>query len=743
MKNAQKPDHISLNTLVNRLREGRFVIPDFQREFEWKPWDINDLLRSIFSDYYIGSLLLWKGKSENFDALSCEAIYGQSAGGNPEYIVLDGQQRLTAIYYAFFAPNLPLPSRANRYYYFIRADRFMAEETDKAFEYDWSRQWTKLITDSTAQYEKHLFPVSVIGQEGFVFSNWVQGYEKFWNERKAKAEAGGNQEEIDLATTVAENAKKFGEHLQSIVFEYQISYIELDRQLEIEKVCDIFTKLNSTGVRLDTFDLLNALLKPKGIGLKQMWRDASEQLAFVETDKMNTYVLQVMSILLQGYCSPKYIYYLLPGHEKTVRDSDGTLTKEILIFDTSEFTSRWDGAVGALAKAIDLLKHPQEFGAISSGYLPYISILPAFAALQWQVKNLPANRQLDAKRKMRHWYWSSVFLNRYSGSVESTTSKDFLDMTEWFDNDDAEPGLIKEFQERFRSIDLRREIRKGTSIYNGIFNLLVIQGAKDWMTGNAPQHGDLDDHHIIPASKMHELGVGSQIHSILNRTPLTADTNRKVINDRWPSEYLPDLVNQNGEQTVRSVLESHFISPLAFEILLRDPFTADDFEAFISERHRTLLEAIESLLIKERLDLSPHLRELDQRVEAVEVKIRKLVGSSLNGDPTRIPSHISLKIDERVQTAIKKNPAFDNDDFLSLDRRLEYSDLRELQAVITNGTLWPEFQSRFTSKESLNTKFDQLAELRNGIRHTRTVHEIARKEGEASILWFEQVLDNN
>jgi uncharacterized protein with ParB-like and HNH nuclease domain len=51
MKNAQKPDHMSLNTLIAQLREGRFVIPDFQREFEWRPWDIRDLMRSIFLDY--------------------------------------------------------------------------------------------------------------------------------------------------------------------------------------------------------------------------------------------------------------------------------------------------------------------------------------------------------------------------------------------------------------------------------------------------------------------------------------------------------------------------------------------------------------------------------------------------------------------------------------------------------------------------------------------------------------------
>src|SRR5665811_2325489 len=89
MRDAQKPDHISLNTLIGRLKEGRYVIPDFQREFEWRPWDIRDLMRSIFLDYYIGSLLLWKGSKNNFDALSCESIYGYEGTGNREYIVLD------------------------------------------------------------------------------------------------------------------------------------------------------------------------------------------------------------------------------------------------------------------------------------------------------------------------------------------------------------------------------------------------------------------------------------------------------------------------------------------------------------------------------------------------------------------------------------------------------------------------------------------------------------------------------
>ena len=51
---------------------------------------------------------------------------------------------------------------------------------------------------------------------------------------------------------------------------------------------------------------MNALLKPKGVQLKSLWRKASPKLDFVDSEKTNVYVLQVMSILRQAYCSPKY-----------------------------------------------------------------------------------------------------------------------------------------------------------------------------------------------------------------------------------------------------------------------------------------------------------------------------------------------------------------------------------------------------------------------------------------------------
>ena len=742
MKDLQKPDHVSLNTLIERLREGRFVIPDFQREFEWKPWDIRELMRSIFLDYYIGSLLLWKGKQENFDALSCESVYGFNGDSRSEYIVLDGQQRLTALYYAFLAPDVPLPNRSNRAVYFVSVDKFMNEEYDNAFHYDWlSRRVSKILGNREAQFAEHIFPLSVVGAGGWDLPNWVQGYEQYWKDAIDVAEGNGNDEAAKKAKLYAANATAFGDHLKGITNQYQVSYIELDQELELDKVCDIFTKINSRGVRLDVFDLVNALLVPKGVQLKHMWRDAQARLEFVDTEKMNVYILQVMSILRQGYCSPKYLYFLLPGQEKLVREPDGTRRKEILVPHNDEFEKRWHQAVDALERAIKLLRHPQEFGAVSSKYLPYVSILPVFAALQAHVKTCLPGLQLDAQRKTRHWYWASVFTNRYSGSVESTSSGDFRDVKAWIDDDVAKPALIQEFKTRFRNMKLRGEIKRGTSVYNGIFNLLILQGARDWITGNIPQHDDLDDHHIVPSSRGAKNLSGNAVHTILNRTPLTADTNRKVIGDKLPNAYLPELIEQNDEKDVHAILETHFISPAALKILLRDPFTQNDFEDFISERQRTLQDAIETLLVKERLHLPQNLRELDEDLEKVELSLRKIVAAGLETGPAALPPHVLQKVDERLQRAAKKNAALDMDYYQSLEGKLEYCDLRELQNTILSKDVWSVFQARFSNKETLMSKFGQLVELRNGIRHSRTVDEVARKEGEAALIWFKQVLE--
>ena len=599
MKDLQKPGHVSLTSLIEWLRGGKFVIPDFQREFEWHPADIRELMISIFRDYYIGSLLIWKGNSRNFDMLTCEPIYGFQGGGEHQYIVLDGQQRLTAIYYACLAPDVPAPNRKNRFLFFIRVDQFMEGNYDEACVYDWTARGTNLLKNETMQFKKHMFPLSLVGESGWELGNWVQEYEGFWEKTRSKAESNCNKLDEETAARNRLNASEFGKILRGITQQYQVAYVELDVDLELTKICDIFSQINSRGIRLDIFDLLNALLRPKEIQLKSLWRKAKPKFDFFEADRMNVYVLQVISILCQNYCSPKYLYYLIPGQVKKVRNLKGSLSDEILIPTSSDFLDHWDNAIKALEYALNLLQNPQEFGVISSKYLPYFSIIPAFASLMKTVTNLPANRRLSAQQKVRHWYWASVFTNRYSGSVESTSARDFIEVKKWIESDDHEPSLIVEFRDQYTSLELEREERSGTSIFNGVFNLLVLREARDWYTGIVPRYDELDDHHIVPRSWINECPDNDvQIDTVLNRTLLSSETNRNVINDRLPNEYLQELIDKNGKETVKEMLSSHCISASAFEILLRTPFEGSDYCEFIKERKNTLIEAIYESMVK-------------------------------------------------------------------------------------------------------------------------------------------------
>ena len=190
-------------------------------------------------------------------------------------------------------------------------------------------------------------------------------------------------------------------------------------------------------------------------------------------------------------------------------------------------------------------------------------------------------------------------MKRYSGSTEAISARDFMDMKKWIEDDKYKPSIVEEFKNQFHNIELRKETKGGSSsIYNGIFNLLVLQGARDWYTGKTPQLGDLDDHHIIPKSWGKNLERDA-INTILNRTLLTKSTNRGVIGKQLPNQYLPELIKENGEREVLKILETHFISREALDILLQKDFTRDDFEKFITERQKTIRDVIANLTVND------------------------------------------------------------------------------------------------------------------------------------------------
>ena len=434
--------------------------------------------------------------------------------------MLDGQQRLTAMYYAFVAPDIPLPSRANRYLYYIRVDRFMDEAYDEAFDYDWTRTGENSRGLTRAVREAHL-PAAVVGQGG-VASPTGSGLRRVLARQRAAAGAGDERTPRRAGTPRMPRLSASTSKASPSSTRSHTSSSTSD--LELDKVCDIFTQINSRGIRLDVFDLINALLKPKGLQLKHMWREAAPRFDFVDTERMNVYILQVMSILRQAYCSPKYLYYLLPGQEKSVREPDGSLRKEVL-FRTSPTSRALGRGASMRCKARSTCS-----GIRRSSGRSRRSICPTFRFCRRSrrfrrgpsaTRQPPARRPAEAPALVlgQRLHQPVFGLGRIHERARLPGPEGMVRGRRGGARADRRVSLA------IPRLDLRRRSSAGLGLQRRIQSPRL-RGARDWMTGGVPQYGDLDDHHIVPEVLGQGARLGTSIDTILNRTPLTADTNR-------------------------------------------------------------------------------------------------------------------------------------------------------------------------------------------------------------------------
>ena len=93
---------VAIRTAIERILSGSIRIPAFQRGFVWTTDNISFLMDSIYRNYPIGSILLWRTR----EILEKERDLGPFSLPSPEKdypvdYVLDGQQRLTSIFAVF------------------------------------------------------------------------------------------------------------------------------------------------------------------------------------------------------------------------------------------------------------------------------------------------------------------------------------------------------------------------------------------------------------------------------------------------------------------------------------------------------------------------------------------------------------------------------------------------------------------------------------------------------------------
>ncbi|MGH9201619.1 MAG: DUF262 domain-containing protein [Vicinamibacterales bacterium] len=92
---------VRLRKLRALIESGIFAVPELQREFVWSARKACELLDSIYRNYPIGTLLIWKTNRRNEGQLrqQLHILPHFNPANRDIYFLVDGQQRLSVLWH--------------------------------------------------------------------------------------------------------------------------------------------------------------------------------------------------------------------------------------------------------------------------------------------------------------------------------------------------------------------------------------------------------------------------------------------------------------------------------------------------------------------------------------------------------------------------------------------------------------------------------------------------------------------
>ncbi len=587
---TENPGTKNVEQLLKLVNQGNYAIPHFQRGFEWKPGMVCDLIQSIIQDYYTGLLLLWELSQDQASNDQWDPVWGAKLNGEPSDAILDGQQRLSSLYYALYNPKTKFPNRKSYYAFFIDLVAVLNQEYDEAIDYKFFfnyRSWEDFYNEKDSWAKTGKVPLNILSINHPTENNKSFIDSKEFNDWSLEFLRIHSQDLND--DIVPFNIRDV---LNSIL-KYQFVLYPLSSERNIRDICNIFARVNEKGMKLSTFDLLNAFLYPKGVKLrKDLWGNLDNELLKKVDSNMPEYLLKLISLVKQNYCSSKYLYNLIPNEKIIRKDDGGNKYEDILVDSGDEFKSIWHKSCKFAEKARERIMNTGEadFGAIKTDFIPNTTIIPVLGALLWVFEGDVDEPMF--KNYLQKWYWSATFSEDYSGSSDSVMAKDFRDWKHWLESKTPIERIKKINKDFVHEVDFKT-ISKGSSRYNTILCLLALNNARDFYKMRLAGFGDyrnsrINDHHIFP-SKVKDLDpakckmFNDTKNSILNRTLLLDATNIKIRNKK-PSVYIDEIIKKHGdEQDVKKILSKHFITESGYNYL-----KSDDYDQFILEREKAI-----------------------------------------------------------------------------------------------------------------------------------------------------------
>lgn len=578
-----------VETIFTWIKSKEIAIPEIQRPYVWSAVQVRNLLDSLFHGFPIGFLIAWRNPDVKLKD-------GTTSTG--KRILIDGQQRVTALMASLLGREV-----INKDYQTVRI-RIAFQPVERKFE----------VSNPAIEKDSHWIPdISV------VFDPQTSLFELVTSYCKRNPETTNDQIFLSL------------EALRGITSN-QIGLIELDSDLDIETVTEIFIRVNSEGVSLSQADFAmskiavnethNGPLLRKAIDYFCHMAKAPDFYNVVKKDRSfaESEFLPKMAWLKNengDLYDPSYTDMLRVAF--TSEFQRGKLQDLVALLSGRNFETRQfeeaivEDSFNRLRRAIVRFMNENDFKRflmiiMSAGFVDSSMIgsknAVNFAYIVYLTLRHMGVPPAEIERYVRRWYVMSILTGRYTASPESTFDYDIRQIhsqgIETFTKNVIEAELSEAFWNSLLPQSMNTSV--ASSPYFRLYQAAQIKMNDLGFLSHDISVRELvevksDVHHLFPREFLKSKGLTKgQYNQIANYVVTQTEINI-AIGKKEPVVYFKELINQcdggpkkYGNITDPLILQCNYdmnCIPNGIESM-----TVDDYPAFLETRRQLMAQKI-------------------------------------------------------------------------------------------------------------------------------------------------------
>ena len=563
-----------LSALIDNIDMGIIGLADIQRPFVWKAAKVRDLFDSMYKGFPVGYLLFWANGLEN----GHKQIGVDKKQKVPDLLIIDGQQRLTALYSVM--KNVPIV----RQDYTQQKIMISFRPKDQVFS----------VTDAAIIKDPEcIADISVIWSDDLGLHFFIVEFiEKLRQNREVSKE-----EEKQIAETINQLYNLRG---------YPFTALQLSRTINEEQVSEVFVRINSKGVTLNQADFILTLMSV-------FWDEGRKQLEeFCRTARQPSI----------GKAS-SFNYFIQPAPDQLLRVSVGLGFRRARLqhvysilrgkdLETEQFSDekrneQFDVLRNAQAEVLDLQNWSEFFKVLLQAGFHGSSMISSQAALLYAYVIFLVGKKgfllgaHDLRNIIARWFFMSSLTARYSSSPETTMEADLARLRSIKNGDDfiriLDQIIFDTLTEDFWNITLPNSLATSSArspslfAYYAALNLLDAQVLFSQMKVSKlidpalkAKKSAIERHHLFPKNYLKKLDITElrDTNQIANYA-LVEWTDNIDISDEAPSKYLPRYLKRLDDRERKRMYYWHAL-PEGWENM--------EYEDFLISRRKSIANVI-------------------------------------------------------------------------------------------------------------------------------------------------------